>query len=139
MPNIAIYRFLKIVLILGPLVNACCEMSRRDDAIVAWHEVPGTAPSKSRPVGYGLISAGCARFNDWHNEDFEHENPLDHTVSYGTRCETFATASSYLMTGERILGLPARCDNSRFLQRSQREKPKCDGGSRKQQHSAGHG
>jgi hypothetical protein len=31
-------------------------MSRRDDAIVAWHEVPGSAPSqKTRPVGYGLI------------------------------------------------------------------------------------
>jgi hypothetical protein len=28
--------------------------SRRDGAIVAWHEVPGTAlPQKSRPVGHG--------------------------------------------------------------------------------------
>src|SRR5208283_934563 len=26
------------------LARACCEMSRRDGAIVAWHEVPGTAP-----------------------------------------------------------------------------------------------
>jgi hypothetical protein len=27
--------------------------------IVAWHEVPGTAPpQKSRPVGYGMIRAG---------------------------------------------------------------------------------
>ncbi len=35
------------------------EMSRRDGAIVAWHEVPGTAsPQRSRPVGYGLIRAG---------------------------------------------------------------------------------
>ena len=34
-------------------------MSRRDSAIVAWHEVPGTAPpKKSRPVGYGVIRAG---------------------------------------------------------------------------------
>ena len=34
-------------------------MSRRDGAIVAWHEVPGSAPpQKSRPVGYGLIPAG---------------------------------------------------------------------------------
>jgi hypothetical protein len=34
-------------------------MSRRDGAIVAWHEVPGTAPpQKSRPVGYGVIRAG---------------------------------------------------------------------------------
>jgi hypothetical protein len=39
--------------------KACCEMSRRDGAIVAWHEVPGTAPpQKSRPVGYGAIRAG---------------------------------------------------------------------------------
>jgi hypothetical protein len=35
--------------------------SRRDGAIVARHEVPGTAPpKKSRPVGYGLIRA-CVR------------------------------------------------------------------------------
>ena len=34
-------------------------MSRRDGAIVAWHEVPGTVPpQKSRPVGYGVIRAG---------------------------------------------------------------------------------
>ena len=34
-------------------------MSRRDGAIVAWHEVPGAAPpQKSRPVGYGVIRAG---------------------------------------------------------------------------------
>jgi hypothetical protein len=33
--------------------------SRRDEAIVAWHEVPGTsATQKSRPVGYGLMCAG---------------------------------------------------------------------------------
>jgi len=44
-----------------------------------------------------------------------------------------------LMTRKRIFGLLSRCDNSRFLQRTQREEPKCDGGSRKQQHSAGHG
>ena len=41
------------------LAKACCQMSRRDGAIVAWHEVPGTAPpQKSRPVGYGVIRAG---------------------------------------------------------------------------------
>src|SRR5271169_3201484 len=41
------------------LAKACCEMSRRDGAIVAWHEVPGTVPpQKSRPVGYGVIRAG---------------------------------------------------------------------------------
>ena len=34
-------------------------MSRRDGAIVAWHEVPGTAPSqKRRPVGYGVMRTG---------------------------------------------------------------------------------
>jgi len=34
-------------------------MSRRDGAIVAWHEVPGTAPpQKSRPLGYGVIGGG---------------------------------------------------------------------------------
>src|SRR5208337_1340919 len=46
------------------LARACCEMSRRDAAIVAWHEVPGTAPPpKSRPVGYGVIRAGVR--TDW--------------------------------------------------------------------------
>jgi hypothetical protein len=41
-------------------------LSRRDGAIVAWHEVPGTAPPKrSRPVGYGLIRAGV-RFPSFH-------------------------------------------------------------------------
>jgi hypothetical protein len=31
---------------------------RRDDAIVAWHEVPGRAPpQKNRPVGYDVILA----------------------------------------------------------------------------------
>ena len=45
-------------------------MSRRDGAIVAWHEVPGTAPpQKSRPVGYGVIRAWCAhQFDDWSDE-----------------------------------------------------------------------
>ena len=34
-------------------------MSRRDGAIVAWREVPGTAPpQKSRPLGYGVIGGG---------------------------------------------------------------------------------
>jgi hypothetical protein len=34
-------------------------LSRRDDVIVAWHEVPGTAPpQKTRPVGYGVIPTG---------------------------------------------------------------------------------
>ena len=43
----------------GSIAKACWAMSRRDGAIVAWHEVPGTAsPQKSRPVGYGVIRAG---------------------------------------------------------------------------------
>ena len=53
---------LELELVLGSfsdLTGACCEMSRRDGAIVAWHEVPGTGPpQKSRPVGYGVIGAG---------------------------------------------------------------------------------
>jgi hypothetical protein len=36
-------------------------MSYRGPLIVAWHEVPGTAPpEKDRPVGYGVIRA-CVR------------------------------------------------------------------------------
>jgi hypothetical protein len=58
------------------------DLSRRDGAIVAWHEVPGKALSQeSRPVGYGLIRAG--------ERTFRRELPLgisctDHTVPYGT-------------------------------------------------------
>ena len=34
------------------LTKACGKVSRRDDAIVAWQEVPRTkSPQKSRPVG----------------------------------------------------------------------------------------
>jgi hypothetical protein len=41
------------------LAKACCEMSRRDGAIVAWHEMPGKdPPQKSRPVGYGVMRTG---------------------------------------------------------------------------------
>jgi hypothetical protein len=66
--------------------RACCEMSQRDDAIVAWHEVPGTTPpQKSRPVGYGLIRAAMrAKFDDWSDEisfrirrTFRREIPLE--------------------------------------------------------------
>jgi hypothetical protein len=47
-------------------------MSRRDGAIVAWHEVPlarsaweGAPPQKDRPVGYGLIRAVHAARLSW--------------------------------------------------------------------------
>jgi hypothetical protein len=56
-----------------------------DGAIVAWHEVPGTAPPrKSRPVGYGVI-----RLHLRTRRPFRREIPLglaapDHTVPYGT-------------------------------------------------------
>jgi hypothetical protein len=73
-------------------------MSRRDDAIVAWHEVPGAAePQRSRPVGYGMIRAGVrtdsmigvTNFLEKHGVYFD-EIPSglaapDHTVPYGTR------------------------------------------------------
>jgi hypothetical protein len=38
--------------------------------IVAWHEVPGTAPpQESRPVGYGMIRAGVRTDSkDWREE-----------------------------------------------------------------------
>src|SRR5580700_10717786 len=92
------------------LAKACCEMSRRDGAIEAWHEVPGTAPpQKSRPVGYGLIRAGVrtdsmigvtvfrARTSSdtnlsrrvfslpkKHGAQFDELAAPDHTVPYGT-------------------------------------------------------
>ena len=82
-------------------------MSRRDGAIVAWHEVPGTAPSQAcRPVGYGLIRAGVRTDSmiighepfkksisvfrlKKHGAHFDPKIPLglaapDHTVPYGT-------------------------------------------------------
>src|SRR5580704_6822317 len=95
------------------LVKACCEMSRRDGAIVAWHEVPGTAPpQKSRPVGYGVIRAGLrtdsmigvtkfgiqlikAGSSAWIHQTFPLELAApDHTVPYGTRLQTFRNSIS---------------------------------------------
>jgi hypothetical protein len=47
-------------------------MSRRDDAIVAWHEVPGIAPPQnSRPVGYGMIPRGYAPIRRLEGGKFE--------------------------------------------------------------------
>jgi hypothetical protein len=60
-------------------------MSRRDGAIVAWHEVPGSGPAqKIRPVGYGLIRPGVHT----DSADIRREIPLrlaalDHTVPTG--------------------------------------------------------
>jgi len=52
--------------------KACCEKSRRDGAIVAWHEVPGKAPpQESRPVGVRCDFAqvwapiGCSRVQEF--------------------------------------------------------------------------
>ena len=40
--------------------------------IVAWHEVPGTAPpQKNRPVGPGMIRAGCAPIRRLEGGNFE--------------------------------------------------------------------
>ena len=77
--NIVLIRF---------LAKACCEMSQRDGAIVAWHEVPGrTPPQKSRPVGYGLIRAGVRtdsmiRERLWPHMAISLAAP-DRTVPYG--------------------------------------------------------
>jgi hypothetical protein len=63
------------------LAKACCEMSRRDGAIVAWHEVPGTASlQKSRPVGYGVIRGGLWRIHRWYLARTVHyiEQQLEH-------------------------------------------------------------
>jgi hypothetical protein len=45
--------------------------------IVAWHEVPWAAPpQRSRPGGYSVIRAGCARrFDDW-SDEIRREIPL---------------------------------------------------------------
>src|ERR1700726_1585069 len=89
------------------LAKACCEMSRRDGAIVAWHEVPGTAPpQKSRPVGYGVIRAtrntsgiSCARSDrTLRDGSFEGRFPrhfvpgYDRCCPYGTRWQTFGNS-----------------------------------------------
>jgi hypothetical protein len=80
------------------LAGACCEMSRRDGAIVALHEVPGAPPQECRPVGYGLILAGVRTDSmiigheprlKKHGAHFDPKIPLglatpDHTVPYGT-------------------------------------------------------
>ncbi len=76
-------------------------MSRRDNTIVAWHEVPGTAPPSkgpSRRVRYDLRGYGH-RFKNWREEISNAVSlsrvemipkcivgsiALDHTVPYGT-------------------------------------------------------
>ena len=71
------------------LAKACCEMSRRDGAIVAWHEVLGTAPpQKSRPVGCGVIRAGVPT-----------DSMIGLTIFRGRR-------SSDTNRSKRVLGLP---------------------------------
>src|ERR1700722_14180615 len=62
-------------------------MSRRDDAIVAWHEVPGTAQIKepSRRVRYD--SCRCAHRFDMAHISTRNTSAIgwpDHTVPYGT-------------------------------------------------------
>src|ERR1700722_2178849 len=78
-------------------------MSRRDGAIVAWHEVPGTTPPPNEPsrrVRYD--SRGWARWAVAEavqlikaGRTFRREIPLglaapDHTVTYGTVVSTAA-------------------------------------------------
>ena len=67
--------------------RAHCEMSRRDGAIVAWHEVPGRASSQeSHPVGYGLIHAGeRTDSSDWSDEISEHATFNIYVVSFLSR------------------------------------------------------
>src|ERR1700722_12469855 len=73
-----------------------CRSSRRDRLIVAWHEVPGSAPPQnSRPVGYGVIRLGVRadsmigvrNFKIRRLKTFTLDVGLaapDHTVPYGT-------------------------------------------------------
>src|SRR5580693_2629650 len=85
-------------------------MSRRDDVIVAWHEVPGTTPpQKSCPVGYGVIRAGvrpfwisCARsYRTLRDGSFDGRFPrhfvpgYDRVVPTGRAFRHFATGFSY--------------------------------------------
>jgi hypothetical protein len=52
--------------------------------IVAWHEVPGTAPpQKSRPIGYGMIRAGVLhRFEYW-REKISNAVSLSRIIGHG--------------------------------------------------------
>jgi hypothetical protein len=70
------------------LAKACCEMSRRDGVIVAWHEVPGKGPfRKGRPVGYGVTVfryfAGSGK--SWGDAEQVHSVHESRTTS-GTSC-----------------------------------------------------
>ena len=38
------------------------EVSRRDEMMVAWHEMPGKSPEMIRPVGNGMIDGRARRF-----------------------------------------------------------------------------
>ena len=52
------------------LTKACCEMSRRDGAIVAWHEVPGDSATPKEPSRRVRCDSRrfAHRFNDWSDE-----------------------------------------------------------------------
>jgi hypothetical protein len=74
------------------LAKACCEMSRRDGAIVAWHEVPGTAPPQKEPSRRVWCDSRRFghRFDDWSDEI----SATIGVVPTGRACRHFATASS---------------------------------------------
>jgi hypothetical protein len=60
-------------------------MSRRDDAIVAWHEVPGKAPPPKRPSRRGTGGSGRFRKQSRYDEKYLWGSAApDHTVPYGT-------------------------------------------------------
>jgi hypothetical protein len=68
--------------------------------IVAWHEVPGTAPpQESRPVGYGMIRAGVRTDSkDWREE-------ISDAVSL-SRIEITPTAPGIGFAGPALTVLP---------------------------------
>jgi hypothetical protein len=60
-------------------------LSRRDNPIVAWHEVTGKRPSKkNRPVGYGMI--GRSSSQRYFSSSWTVSEPARcrHTAPYGT-------------------------------------------------------
>src|SRR3984893_9178874 len=98
-------------------------LSRRDRLIVAWHEVPGSAPPQnSRPVGYGVIRAGVRADSMIGVRNFKYRRlktftldvglaAPDHTVPYGTVLlrdafpGTSCLAASYILPVKALIKL----------------------------------
>jgi hypothetical protein len=93
-------------------------MSRRDGAIVAWHELPGTAPPQNEPSRrVRSDSSRCAhRVDDWSDEisNFAWQQAVGaFSVTSGDRATSratgvFITGVIFVATGAAVITIDTR-------------------------------